>query len=231
MGRKHAKRARRAKKYAAAALTRKWAPVVVDLEAKYAAHPRFYVGYGSNHNVLQMQARCATAMPVVGGVLPDKRLVFAGVLTVEPCKGRSTPVSIWHVEPGDIAALDRYEGYPRLYGKRYAHATVDGERVATFYYVLNDPYTEHPPSPFYYATVEEGFNEWGFDQEVLRTARAEAVAALKTFVAKGYECEVCGEFTTGAPLDGQFCICERCAAKLGYHDDYGPGDAYLDHAI
>lgn len=142
----------------------------VDPEVKYADHPRIYVGYGSNHNVLQMQARCATAMPVGAGMMPDTRLVFAGVLTVEHVEGETCPVSLWRVKARDIAALDRYEGYPHLYGKRYTHVTVDGERQAAFYYVMNN-WTESPPSGFYYQTCAEGYRDFGLPISYLEAAR------------------------------------------------------------
>jgi len=149
---------------------------------KYEGHPVYYVGYGSNHNVLQMQARCSNAMPACAGWLPEHRLVFSGVLTVEPCKGSRVPVSVWKVTPRDIAALDVYEGFPTLYSKRYTHVTISGERVEAFYYVLNAPYREEPASQYYYATVEQGYQEWGLDLSYLVKAQAEAREAAKQYV-------------------------------------------------
>ena len=70
-----------------------------------------------------------TALPdakVVGtGEIKDYELLFRGnrnraVATVEPKKGESVPVLIWEISPRDEFNLDRYEGYPRLYGKRNA---------------------------------------------------------------------------------------------------------------
>jgi len=212
-GRKHGKHA--------AAPAYSWAAKPVDLAKKYADHPRYYVGYGSNHNVVQMQARCATAMPLAGGMLPGQRLVFARVLTVEPCEGRSTPVSIWRVEPADIAALDRYEGFPRMYSKRYAHATVKGERVATFYYVLNPPYTETPPPPHYYETCAEGYSDWGFDLAYLETSREEA-RAVHAARATEYACELCGEHFGGGEVvtvtEATY-ACLDCFLKLGVGEE------------
>lgn len=154
-------------------------PKARTLEERYADHSRYYVAYGSNHNVVQMQRRCPDAMPVLGGLMPDTRLVFSGVLTVERAPGESTPVSVWHVSPRDIAALDRYEGYPRLYGKRTTHVTIRGDRVEAFYYVLNGRREERPPSPYYYAAVADGYDDWGFSHVALEDARDRAVAAVK----------------------------------------------------
>jgi hypothetical protein len=138
-------------------------------------HPTLYVAYGSNHNVVQMQARCPDAMPVLAGIMPDTRLVFSNVATVEPQQGARCPVSVWRVSRRDIAALDRYEGWPWTYGKRYTHVTVDGERCRAFYYVLRKPYTESPPSAYYYRCLQEGYEDWDLPQKYLREARLHAM--------------------------------------------------------
>jgi len=196
------------------------APMVrVNLEAKYADHPRFYVGYGSNHNVVQMQARCKDAMPVCAGMMPDTLLVFSGVLTVEHVAGESTPVSVWHVSPRDIAALDRYEGYPRLYGKKTTHVTVRGERVECFYYTLNKPYHESPSSPYYYATVAEGYDDWGFDHAPLRAAQERARKAAAARPPERQTCAFCGDHgdeRTMTQLGRRTWLCGHCS---GYYAD------------
>lgn len=140
-------------------------------------HPRFYFAYGSNLDVLQMQIRCVDCFPVIAGVLPASRLVFSGVLTVERDPQSSVPGAIYSVSPRDIMALDRYEGHPRLYSKRYTHATVDGQRVEVFYYVLNPEYSEIPPTDYYYNVVENGYTDWALDKSVLRAARIRAEKA------------------------------------------------------
>jgi hypothetical protein len=195
----------------------------VNYAKKYAAHPRYYVGYGSNHNVIQMQARCTDAMPVLAGMMPDKRLVFSSVLTVEDAKGESTPVSVWHVSPRDIAALDRYEGFPTLYGKRYTHVTVDGLRVAAFYYTLNQPYHETPPSTYYYTTCEEGYRDFGLDLSYLEAARDRAVLATEARAGKPRPCDFCSELVPEGQmvrLDNHTLVCKSCG---DYMTHYTPG--------
>lgn len=148
---------------------------LVDPEVKYAGHPRFYIGYGSNHNVIQMQARCPRALPRAAGMMPNTRLVFAGVLTVEHVDGEECPVSIWEVTATDIAALDRYEGYPHNYGKRYTHVEVDGVRQEAFYYVMNN-YSEAPPGDWYYQVCAEGYEDFHLPISYLEAARDRARA-------------------------------------------------------
>ncbi len=83
---------------------------------------RKYIAYGSNLNREQMAQRCPDAKVVGTGEIKDYELLFRGnrngaVATVEPKKGESVPVLIWEISPRDEVNLDRYEGYPRLYGK------------------------------------------------------------------------------------------------------------------
>ena len=79
---------------------------------------RFYLAYGSNLNLEQMQRRCPTAKVVGTAKLRNWRLWFRGgthsaVATIEREDGYTVPVLVWQLQPNDEAALDRYEGYVR----------------------------------------------------------------------------------------------------------------------
>ena len=94
---------------------------------------RRYIAYGSNLNRAQMALRCPDAKVVGTGEIKDYELLFRGnrngaVATVEPKKGESVPVLIWEISPRDEFNLDRYEGYPRLYGKEMLEVEMDGKR-------------------------------------------------------------------------------------------------------
>lgn len=94
---------------------------------------RRYIAYGSNLNRGQMALRCPDAKVVGTGEIKDYELLFRGnrngaVATVEPKKGESVPVLIWEISPRDEFNLDRYEGYPRLYGKEMLEVEMDGKR-------------------------------------------------------------------------------------------------------
>ena len=91
---------------------------------------RRYIAYGSNLNRAQMALRCPDAKVVGTGEIKDYELLFRGnrngaVATVEPKKGESVPVLIWEISPRDEFNLDRYEGYPRLYGKEMLEVEMD----------------------------------------------------------------------------------------------------------
>jgi len=216
-----------------------------------ATHPRLYLGYGSNMDVLQMQRRCVDAMPVGRGLLHDHELVFAGVLTVEPKKGASVPVAIWRVSLADIAKLDRYEGYPRNYGKRYIHVTLDGERQVAFYYYLAHSYGVAPPWPGYYQTCRTGYADFRLDPAPLNEALDRAREAERERMAQyaanalvdtddGAEnlddwygdphpktCQVCGaDDVDMAPFElDDLDVCRDCATVLGLYQ--GDQNAWL----
>ena len=83
---------------------------------------KFYLAYGSNLNVKQMQFRCPDARIVGTAEIPNYQLLFKGsktgsYLTIEPKRGCTVPAAVWSVSERDELALDRYEGYPHFYYK------------------------------------------------------------------------------------------------------------------
>jgi hypothetical protein len=121
-----------------------------------ASHPRLYWAYGSNLNILQMQARCKDSFPVSPYTMPNCELMFDGVASVRAAEGKECPGALWAVSLADIAALDRYEGFPTLYQKVIFR--VDEEQLG-FYYVMGSA-EDSAPSLGYMATCMEGTMEW-----------------------------------------------------------------------
>ena len=133
---------------------------------------RRYIAYGSNLNRGQMALRCPVAKVVGTGEIKDYELLFRGnrngaVATVEPKKGESVPVLIWEISPRDEFNLDRYEGYPRLYGKEILEVEMDGKREKMMAYTMTEGYAMGVPSEHYLATIRTGYQEAGFDEDVL----------------------------------------------------------------
>ena len=84
---------------------------------------KFYLAYGSNLNVKQMQFRCPDARIVGTAEIPNYQLLFKGsktgsYLTIEPKQGCIVPAAVWSVSERDELALDRYEGIPISTTKR-----------------------------------------------------------------------------------------------------------------
>jgi hypothetical protein len=139
------------------------------------SNKRLYIAYGSNLNLPQMAHRCPTAKPVGTAELKDHELLFrgvrrGGVATVEPRMGASVPILLWKLKPKDETALDRYEGYPNLYGKRMMEVDLDGRAVSAMIYVMTPGHEAGYPSDYYLDVIAEGYKTAGFDLSVLAAA-------------------------------------------------------------
>lgn len=135
---------------------------------------RLYIAYGSNLNLAQMAQRCPTAKVVGTAILQNWCLLFCNVATIERHHGSHVPVLVWELLPADEAALDRYEGWPRLYHKENVRITVNGKRVTAMVYVMSGS-RQSPPLASYYGTIYEGYVSAGFDTDILLDAAQRAV--------------------------------------------------------
>jgi hypothetical protein len=125
-----------------------------------------YLAYGSNLNKAQMRVRCPDATPKGYILLPDYRLVFKGVADMIPAKGLHCPVGLWEITDKCEKALDRYEGFPRLYRKEYF---VNKDGIDFMAYVMNGYGLGMPPET-YYKAIAQGYNDFGIDTEYLESA-------------------------------------------------------------
>lgn len=136
---------------------------------------KLYAAYGSNLNLKQMAIRCPYATVIGNGMLRDYRLLFRGgygsaVATVEPKKGAGVPVLLWEITPRCEDALDRYEGWPRLYRKETLGVSYDGKIVEATAYLMNEGYGLAIPGSAYLNTIVEGYFTADFDTAVLEKA-------------------------------------------------------------
>lgn len=130
---------------------------------------QLYIAYGSNINLKQMAYRCPHSKVVGTSEIKDYELEFRGVATIVPNKGSTVPVLIWELDERDLPALNRYEGYPRLYRQEEMTFELNGEEVKGMAYLMN--YGElSPPSQQYYNTILQGYRENGLDEKYLQTA-------------------------------------------------------------
>jgi hypothetical protein len=134
-----------------------------------------YAAYGSNLNLEQMGFRCPYAKVIGSGVLPGYQLLFRGgdggaVATVEPKKGSSVPVLLWEITSRDEEALDRYEGWPRLYRKEIVAVKYGKKPVEAMAYIMNDGRPLGTPGEYYLDTIAAGYDSAGFDRNVLEQA-------------------------------------------------------------
>lgn len=136
---------------------------------------RLYVAYGSNLNFKQMKHRCPTAKLYGIGTVYGYELQFKGspasaFATIMPKEDASVPVAVWKIQPRDEVSLDRYEGYPSHYFKQDISVRLDGEEVTGMVYIMNPKMDFGLPSPYYYQTVHEGYENCGMDTDVLDAA-------------------------------------------------------------
>lgn len=142
---------------------------------------RLYVAYGSNLNIRQMKYRCPGAKLYGTGVIDNYELQFKGqphsaFATIAPKEGASVPVAVWEISEKNEQALDRYEGYPAHYFKQNVPVQLDGEEVNAMVYIMNLKMGFGLPTPYYYQTVYEGYNDCELDTDVLDRAVMESSA-------------------------------------------------------
>ncbi len=139
---------------------------------------RYYIAYGSNLNIRQMQLRCPGARIIGTSVIDGYGLLFKGsmsgsYLTIEPSEGGSVPVAVWEVTADNESALDRYEGFPNFYYKKDMLISVKGimsgkvRRRKAFVYIMHEERPVGIPSRDYVRTCLEGYRNFGFDENIL----------------------------------------------------------------
>lgn len=129
-----------------------------------------YYCYGSNLNRDQLMARCSDAVPIGPADLPAHHLIWrgngrTGVATVDSKIGSKVPGGLWAISERDLQALDRYEGYPRLYtrGNVRVH-TEDGRVLEAMTYWMHTHYPLAMPAASYMKTIREGYMDFGLDE-------------------------------------------------------------------
>lgn len=145
---------------------------------------RYYIAYGSNLNLPQMERRCPRAKIKIEAEIENCQLLFKGnrhsaVATIEPKEGSSVPVLIWELEQSDEKALDQYEGYPFFYHKEMMELEVEGEKTEAMVYIMNDGYEIGMPTDYYLNTILDGYESAGFDPKPLEEALEISSSVLK----------------------------------------------------
>ena len=100
-------------------------------------------------------------------------LEFRGVATIVPKADSEVPVLLWELDPGDIPALNRYEGFPHLYRQSEIDVELNGETVKGMAYLMNRGQIS-PPSQGYLQTIWDGYKANGMDTSYLVEAAARA---------------------------------------------------------
>lgn len=145
---------------------------------------KYYIAYGSNLNFYQMSKRCPNAKFIGKGMIDNHKLTFRGslessVATIEPCSGSKVPVGIWLIDMNDEIALDRYEGYPRLYEKKEMIISNKNEVHKAIIYIMNDGFQLGIPNKNYYSVIKEGYQDCQLDEAILEQSIKDTVQEIE----------------------------------------------------
>jgi gamma-glutamylcyclotransferase (GGCT)/AIG2-like uncharacterized protein YtfP len=143
--------------------------------------------YGSNLNRYQMSKRCPAARPFGRMRINDYTLVFDGVADIIHSPGHVVEGACYWITDECEAALDIYEGFPRLYVKRYLPVEVkhrDGSVTVEdcMFYTMETTRIRRP-STYYVETIRQGFKDWNIPRDTLNAALVIARRQPRTYPA------------------------------------------------
>lgn len=149
--------------------------------------PSFILANGSNLLWQRMATRCPSAEVAGTTVIHGYRMLFkqsctGAYATIEQDANCHVPAVVYRVMPMDEAALDRYEGCPKYYYKKEFLLPVWNpcgrklrKRRCCIAYILHEDRMLGEPPEEYYRIIEKGYDDWGFDTEVLKKALADSI--------------------------------------------------------
>jgi gamma-glutamylcyclotransferase len=116
---------------------------------------KLYFAYGANLNQQSMKHRCPDATALKSFYLPNYRLIFSGVASIQPSPGDRVPGALWAITEKCERSLDCFEGYPNLYRKEFANIN----DMHMMFYRMNseEPW---PPSQGYLNTIAQGYRDF-----------------------------------------------------------------------
>jgi len=137
-----------------------------------------YFAYGANLDRRAMRLRCPGCQPLTRALLPNHRLVFRGAANIEFCPGEAVQGGLYRITPAGLAALDRFESFPRLYDRRNVQvASPEGTAYEATVYQMVRRNGYAPPFEGYLSTIISGCRDWGIPEEYIRKIIKAASAA------------------------------------------------------
>ena len=127
----------------------------------------YYFAYGMNTNNEEMRSRCPSATDLGRAELLNYKMVFKYYCDVVEQPGHDAPGVLWRLTDECLQALDRLEGYPVFYDRKYAQVRHGDVIVnALVYYMVDGSEPDLPPLR-YYDTVLQGYNSHGISEKPL----------------------------------------------------------------
>lgn len=129
-----------------------------------------YFAYGMNTNSEGMAYRCPDAVSHGHARLLEHAFRFSGPADVVRCQGSYVYGVLWTITDRCLESLDRLEGYPYYYNRRYKQVMFHGRIVMAMTYFMLPGNLDAPPSESYFNMVLEGYQEHGVPTEQLFNA-------------------------------------------------------------
>ena len=126
-----------------------------------------YFAYGMNTNTQGMARRCPGAVAFGRAKLLEHRFRFSGPADVQFDPESDVDGVLWDLTDECLASLDALEGYPYYYDREYRTVEFQGEKVRALVYFMQPGHQDGPPSSGYFATVLEGYEEFGVPTDQL----------------------------------------------------------------
>ena len=120
-----------------------------------------------NTNTQGMATRCPGAVAFGRATLEGHRFRFAGPADVQRDRHSDVEGVLWDITDECLKSLDILEGYPFYYDRKWASVYFEGQEVQALVYFMQPGNKNHPPSSGYFATVLEGYEEFGVPTEQL----------------------------------------------------------------
>lgn len=130
-------------------------------------NPNYLFGYGALGSQVLSKRIGRPNIPTSPAYIEGYERCFAGwsrtwggsVASLRKKSGAITYGSALYLKPGDLEALDPYEGYPRVYRREKVTIVIDGEKVPAWVYLHNAKCAEGPPSVDYLKAIAANIGE------------------------------------------------------------------------
>lgn len=129
-----------------------------------------YFAYGMNTNLEEMARRCPGARSLGAAQALNHQFEFKMFATVVPSVGVHTEGVLWDITDSCEQALDRLEGYPTFYDKKYVLVKHNGSIVRAMTYLMYPEEQLSYPSESYIQMLEEGYTAHGIDLDQINWA-------------------------------------------------------------
>ena len=129
-----------------------------------------YFAYGSNLNHHQMKnIRCFGSKYIKSFFLKNYKLIFCypnklnkfGYGNIIKKKGSKVAGAIWEITKEHEEILDKYEGFPNTYQKKYFY--LDGKKI--MFYIMKEYFIKDPPKS-YIDVINDGYKDCNIDLRI-----------------------------------------------------------------